>query len=112
MVGESARRAAEHSRPAARAPHLNCIVTAEPRRISLNPSTVQVTAYKPSDDGKALIVRLFGASGKDEKVKLDWTAPKPATVWLSDNSEQPRTQAGETIEVPAWSIVTLRAELP
>jgi alpha-mannosidase len=84
----------------------------EPRRVLVNPSSVQVTAYKPSDDEKALIVRLFGASGKDEKVKLDWTAPKPTTVWLSDNSEQPRTIAGETIEVPAWSIVTLRAELP
>ncbi len=68
----------------------------KPRRISVNPSTVQITAYKPSDDGKALIVRLFGASGKDEKVKLDWTAPKPATAWLSDNSEQPRTEAGES----------------
>lgn len=84
----------------------------EPRRVFVNPSTVQVTAYKPSDDGRALIVRLFGASGKDEKVKLNWTEPKPATVWLSDNSEQPRTKAGETIGVPAWSIVTLRADLP
>ena len=34
-------------------------------------SSVQVTAFKPSEDGKAWIVRLFGVSGKNEKVTLD-----------------------------------------
>ena len=53
-----------------------------------------VTAFKPSDDGKAWIVRLFGASGKTEKVKLSWASPAPQQVWLSDTSEQPREKAG------------------
>jgi hypothetical protein len=31
-------------------------------------------------------------------------------VWLSDTSEKRKGQMGDTIEVPAWGIVTLRAE--
>jgi len=36
-----------------------------------------ITALEPSDDGKAWIVRLFGASVKTEKIKLAWTNPAP-----------------------------------
>ena len=72
---------------------------------------VLVTALKPSDDGKALIVRLFGASGKDAKAKLDWAAPAPTQLWLSDTSEKPLQKTTGPIAVPAWGIVTLRAEL-
>ena len=79
-------------------------------RLALSSDKVVVTACKPSDDGKALIVRLFGASGKAEKVKLAWASPAPQQVWLSDTSEQPRERAGSAVEVPGWGIVTLRAE--
>jgi alpha-mannosidase len=79
-------------------------------RLELSSDKVVVTAFKPSDDGKAWIVRLFGASGKAEKVKLAWARPVPQQVWLSDTSERPREKAATSIEVPAWGIVTLRAE--
>jgi hypothetical protein len=79
-------------------------------RLELSSDKVVVTALKPSDDGKALIVRLFGASGKTEKVKLAWAKPAPKQVWLSDTSEQPRAKADAAAEVPGWGIVTLRAE--
>ena len=46
-------------------------------RLALSSDKVVVTAFKPSDDGKAWIVRLFGASGKAEKVKLAWANPAP-----------------------------------
>ena len=69
-----------------------------------------VTAFKPSDDGKAWIVRLFGASGKTEKVKLAWSSPAPQQLWLSDTSEHPREKAPSPVTVPGWGIVTLRAE--
>ena len=72
---------------------------------------VIVTALKPSDDGQALIVRLFGAAGKAASVKLNWSAPAPKTVSLSDTSEKALQPAGSTINVPAWGVVTLRAEL-
>ncbi len=73
---------------------------------------VQVTALKPSDDGRALIVRLFGASGKAPKTELKWADPAPKAMWLSDTSEQPLRKISGLIEVPAYGIVTVRAELP
>ena len=79
-------------------------------RFTLTSGKVLVTAFKPSDDGKAWIVRLFGASGKTEKVKLAWASPAPQQVWLSDTSEKPRSKIDGSIEVPGWGIVTLRAE--
>ena len=68
------------------------------------------TAFKPSEDGKAWILRLFGNSGKDQEVKLDWREPAPKAIWLSDNSEQPRQRLSGPIHLPAWGIVTVRAE--
>jgi hypothetical protein len=79
-------------------------------RLRLSSDKVLVTAFKPADDGKGSIVRLFGASGKTEKVKLSWSSPAPEHVWLSNLSEEPEEEAGRTIEVPGWGIVTLRAE--
>ena len=79
-------------------------------RLGLSSDKVVVTAFKPSDDGKGWIVRLFGASGKPEKVKLAWASPTPKQVWLSDTSEQPRELADASVAVPGWGIVTLRAE--
>jgi len=81
-------------------------------RLRVEPADVLVNAMKPSDDGKAIIVRLFGASGKDTVAKLAWSQPEPQAIWLSDASERPLARAPESIEVPAWAVVTLRADLP
>ncbi|HWI58604.1 MAG TPA: glycosyl hydrolase-related protein, partial [Bacillota bacterium] len=81
-------------------------------RLQVGSSGVLVTALKPSADGKALIVRLFGASGKMERTKLNWSAPEPKQVWLSNPAEQALTKVRGSIEVQPWSILTLRAELP
>ena len=59
-----------------------------------------------------MIVRLYGAGGSNAKATLRWAAPLPKAVWLSDLSEQPLAAAGDAIDVPAWGVVTLRAELP
>jgi hypothetical protein len=79
-------------------------------RLALSSDKVVVTAFKPSDDGKAWIVRLFGASGQPQHVKLAWAKPAPQQLWLSNTSEKPTQKVGPSIEVPAWAIVTLRAE--
>lgn len=81
-------------------------------RLRVEPAGVLVTALKPSDDGRAWIVRLFGASGKPERATLTWADPQPAALWTSDTSERPRDRINTPIDVPAWGIVTLRAELP
>jgi len=79
--------------------------------VRIEPPGVLALAVKPSDDGQATIVRLFGASGKAEQARLTWaTAPKQ--VWLSDTSEKALQPAAAAINVPAWGVVTVRAEKP
>ncbi|RPJ77721.1 MAG: hypothetical protein EHM13_15610 [Acidobacteria bacterium] len=80
-------------------------------RLTVQPSDVLVTALKPSDDGKALIVRLFGASAQARSADLKWGGAKPKAVFLSDTSERPGKRVGTRIKVPASGLVTLRAEL-
>jgi alpha-mannosidase len=79
-------------------------------RLQLSSDTVVVSALKPSDDGKGYVVRLFGASGKTQKVTLAWSEPAPGRVWLSDTSEKRRQAVGNSIEVPGWGLVTLRTD--
>ncbi len=80
-------------------------------RLKLNNEAVIITALKPSKDKKALILRLYSASGKDESASIIWSEPKPIGIWLSDLSERPLSKTNEVIKVPAGSIVTLRAEM-
>jgi alpha-mannosidase len=79
--------------------------------LSVEPAGVLVTAFKPSEDGKAVIVRLFGASGKDSSVRLKWRGPVPKAVYFSDLAERAIQRSGTSIAVPAFGLVTLRAEL-
>jgi alpha-mannosidase len=78
--------------------------------LTVEPTDVLVTSLKPSDDGRALIVRLFGASDQAHSARLKWGDRKPAAVFLSDVSEQAGKPASGRIDVPACGLVTLRAE--
>ena len=79
---------------------------------TVEPADVLVTGLKPSDDGKALIVRLFGASNQSCSARLRWGTFQPPAVFLSDTSEKPGARAGQSIVVPSRGLVTVRAELP
>ena len=50
-----------------------------------------VTGLKPSDDGKAIIVRLLGASDKPTEAKLTWSSP--ARTRLDERYERKTGQA-------------------
>jgi alpha-mannosidase len=76
----------------------------------VEPADVLVTALKASDDGKAWIVRLFGASGRDQRAKLIWRKPAPVALWLSGLNEKPVSLINSEISVPGWDLVTIRAE--
>jgi alpha-mannosidase len=78
--------------------------------LKLNTDEVVVTGFKPSDDQKAWIVRLFGAGGKNENVKLTWGERKPSAVYLSGTSEKAGEKIGNSVSVPGYGVVTLRAE--
>jgi len=76
--------------------------------LTVSSDKVLITALKPADDGQGEIVRLFGASGAAQKVKLTWS--EPHKVWLSDLSERRIKKESDSISVPGWGIITLRAE--
>ncbi len=79
--------------------------------LTVSDDDVLVTGLRPSDDGRAIIVRLFGASGETESVKLNWGTLKPKGVFVSDTSEKAGAKVGNRVTVPAYGLVTLRAEL-
>jgi alpha-mannosidase len=78
--------------------------------LSVKPAGVIVTAFKPSDVGRAWIVRLFNAGGRSEKARLIWAKPAK-TVWLSNLAEEKVAKITGPVEMAAYEIVTLRVPL-
>jgi alpha-mannosidase len=97
------------SQPLLAAPATGPVAARSPL-LRVEPEDVLVTALKPSDDGKAWIVRLFGASGQDRRAKLIWSSPQPQDVWLSDLGEGPGIRSRDLVTVRAWELVTLRTD--
>jgi alpha-mannosidase len=78
--------------------------------LSVEPEDVLITAMKRSDDGKACIVRLFGASGQNRQVKLKWSGRQLKALWRSDLSEHPSEPIHGALNVGGWELLTIRAE--
>ncbi|HKS74656.1 MAG TPA: glycosyl hydrolase-related protein, partial [Terriglobales bacterium] len=70
-----------------------------PPVVKIEPADVLALALKPSEDGDAWIVRLFGASGEDRTAKLRWQQSTPPRQWLSDLSEAPLRPLGQEIAI-------------
>jgi alpha-mannosidase len=79
-------------------------------KLHIDQEDVLLQECKPSADGKAWIVRLFGAAGEDRRAALTWTDGSPIAIWRSDLSEQPLEPLGTGVDVPAWGLVTLRIQ--
>ena len=78
--------------------------------LRVEPDDVIVTGMKPSDDGRAVIVRLFHASAKATSATLKWGDVRPRKVFLTDTSERAGNEASSRVEIPASGLVSLRAE--
>ena len=86
-------------------------------RLSVGPAGVLVSALKPSNDGKALIVRLLNTTDKALKATVRFADPQPVKVTLSELNERTGAAANgvggaSEVNIPAGDIATLRAELP
>lgn len=106
---DAARFGMEITRPLIAIPAENQSRTPVPL-LSVSSPDVLVETLKVSEDGQAHILRLFGVSGRSTTVKLIWAKPSPRTVWLSDLSEKPLRPVKGAVAVPAYGVVTLRAD--
>ena len=109
---DSARFGIEQSQPLVAVPASDKTPAITASRLRVEPNEVIVASLKPSADRKAMIVRLFGAGGRTAKAKLTWSDPVPKTISISNLAEEPQSKVTGPIDVPAFGIVTVRAELP
>ena len=108
-AAEASRFATGFSQPLLVAPAAGKSPAARPL-LTVEPADVLVTCLKPSDDGRALIVRLFGASDQARSARLKWSGRKPAATFLSDTSERAGKSVSGPVDVPACGLVALRVE--
>ena len=83
--------------------------SADLSRQSAAAAEVIASAFKPSDDGQALIVRLYNPTDQPHTARPIWDPPIRNT-WLSSASEESGQPAPAAITVPGLGTVTLRAE--
>ena len=80
-------------------------------RLRVEPDGVVLTSLRPSDDGKALLLRLFNTAATPQKARLHWSAPAPSLVSRSSPRQEVGPAVTDGVELPALGIVTLRADL-
>jgi alpha-mannosidase len=81
-----------------------------PSLFRIEPADVLAISCKPSVDGKAWIVKLFGASGEGRRARLIWNRASAPRVWRSNLDEQPLEIVGEEVNVAGWDLETLRID--
>jgi alpha-mannosidase len=78
--------------------------------LRVQPDDVLALTLKPSDDGKAWIVRLFNASKKPQKAKLTWPKQAVGRSWQSNLAEDQLDLAPSGIALEPWELATLRID--
>lgn len=78
--------------------------------LRVEPADVLALTLKPSDDGAAWIVRLFGASGEAKNAKLTWSSPSAGKTWFSNLAEEQLSAAPAEVPIAGWELVTLRVD--
>ena len=83
----------------------------QPPGFELSSDEIFATGLKPSDDGRAWIVRLHNPGTRSASTSLQWRNPSRPAVYFSNTSEKVLQKAPGKINIPARGLVTLRAEL-
>ena len=78
--------------------------------LRVQPDDVLALTLKPSDDGKAWIVRLFNASGAPQKATLTWPKRNGGRSWRSNLAEDQLDLAPSGIALDPWELATLRID--
>jgi alpha-mannosidase len=106
---DSARFGLETTRALLIAPSVNKPPVAS--LVELSSPNAFVETVKVSQDGHALVLRIFGVADHDEAVDPRWGDVKPASIWLSDLTEKPLKPVIGPVEAPAYQIANLRVNL-
>jgi alpha-mannosidase len=77
--------------------------------LAVSSPDVIIETVKASEDGGAIIVRLFGASDRERQVTLTGRLASGAMA-ITDLTEKPLKPAGGSITVPAQGVVSVRIE--
>lgn len=78
--------------------------------LTLDNPSVLVTRLAPSDDGKAIIVRLWAPTVQAQQVRLKWRPGAIRSVTRTDLSQKRGGRVKDTVTLPGWTVMTLRAE--
>ncbi len=79
-------------------------------KLRVTPKDVVVQECSRSADGKAWIVRLFGASGESRTADITWGRGKPIKIWRSNLNEEPLEEVSKQIQVEGLELITVRIE--
>jgi len=101
----------ERSQPLIPAPLGKGRAPASEAPVRVAPADVIISRLRPSEDGQALLVRLFNASQQVQRPVLTCPAAPGGRFRLSGPRGEPRSIAARPLEIPPWGIVTLRCEL-
>jgi hypothetical protein len=53
---------------------------------------------------------LYNVSDAEQQISLEWDAPAPQRMFLSSTSEARGAGISGPLTIPAWGLVTVRAE--
>jgi hypothetical protein len=81
--------------------------TVEEPPFEIDDQDVIVTAFKPSEDGNAWIIRLFGASGETRTINITAANDAELEIWTSNLMEEKLARVDGEILVPGYGMVTL-----
>jgi alpha-mannosidase len=79
--------------------------------VEISSGPIMITSFKPSSDGRALILRLYNTGETAAQASLKWNTVTPNEISVSDLSELPIGRAGGAIDMAEYEVRTLRAEL-
>jgi alpha-mannosidase len=77
--------------------------------VRVQPDDILVTGFKPADDGRGFVVRLFNTSDESRQASLRWKG-EPTALFMSDTSEKARRKVTGSVPVLGRGLVTLRVE--
>jgi hypothetical protein len=78
--------------------------------LTIEPSSVVATAFKPAADGKGWILHLYNAGGGEAGVRLTWHGPVQAGLYSSDLTERRGVTVQLPILIPSSGISIVRIE--